>query len=918
MIIKDVLVNGMTDPIGFSFPSVSVSWVVDDTPSVGALSQRVRIAMDPGFENVIEDRKGADLDSICETFVLGLEPRTRYHVRVDVEGDAGDSASGEAVFETAKMDEPWAGRWIQPQPEDGFHPTFVKEIPSGKDVVRARLYVSGLGFYDAVLNGRQVTDELLVPYYSDYRTEIQYQTFDVTDLLDDGENVLEVTLGDGWYKGVFGLNHTADNFGDTFSLMAEVRILYADGTEAVIGTDESWRYKASDVVWSGIYDGERIDRTLWKGKDNPLRTPRLAELEGRLVERYSIPVRAHEEMPVKEVIHTPAGETVLDFGQNFAGYVEMLVDQPEGTTITLDFGEILQEGNFYNENYRTARSQFVYTSDGTEERTFPRFTFFGFRYARVTGWQGELEASRFVGRAVYSSMRRTGWIGTGNPKVTKLFMNTLWGQRSNSLDMPTDCPQRDERLGWTGDAQIFAETGSYNMDTAAFYQKFLRDVRVEQEKLDGTVPEVIPLFTAFQPDNVTPPAVWGDVATFMPTVLYEHYGSKAALARDYPMMRDWVDKLLRDDEAHGGRRLIDFHFQLGDWVAQDGRTDQSFKGGTDDGFIASCYFAMSAKKTAAAARVLGLVEDVRKYDELHRDVSEAVIGEYYTPSGRLAVDTQTGYIVALYSGIYPDKERLVRDFRTRLYKDSYRLTGGFVGAPIMCQVMAENGMEREAYYFMTQEGYPGWMYAIDLGATTIWERWNSVLPDGTISGTGMNSLNHYSFGSVVAYMYRDLAGLTPIEPGFRKVRIAPQVNRRLRSMTMRYDSAAGRYEIDWEVIGKTSVRVRIRVPFGCSAEVDLPQFESGVQVLGTGVHEIEYEPTGDLLRLYDKDTLLEEMAHDPKAMAIIAEHAPILAGILQDPNSEQQHDTLATVADMFFIGMTPEKAKAIEEGLADL
>lgn len=912
MKIENIKINGIHEPVGYAFNTVRVSWRVAETSAKAAQNAAVEIAADAAFETVLAKAEG-DLDNACTVLEVSLAPRTRYFVRVTVMAGGG-TASGTTYFETAKMDEPWQGQWITPQPEDAFHPEFCREFDLTGEVKAARLYISGLGLYTARLNGEAFTDEVLTPYYSDYKTEVQYQTFDLTDRL-AAENTLAVELGNGWYKGHFGLAFAENNFGDKFQLIAELHILYADGREEVIATDETWRYRGGDTTLSDIYNGETIDRTLWAEQENPWKVPAIGGIEGKLVERYSLPVVPQEALPVKKVIHTPAGETVLDFGQNFAGYVEVDADLPRGMTFVLDFGEILQDGNFYHDNYRRAESRFKYISGGKPELVRPRFTYFGFRYVRVSGFSREhFDPKIFTGRALYSQMDRTGSIETGHAKLNQLFSNVLWGQRSNFIDFPTDCPQRDERLGWTGDAQVFCGTASYNMDTAAFYAKFLHDLRVEQEKLSGAVPSDIPVFD-FMAGSGT--AVWGDIGTFLPTVLYRHFGDKEALKTHYPMMRDWVDWIDRGDTAR--HYLFDYKDQLADWLALDGRTEQSFKGGTDESYIASNYYAMSAKMTAEAAEVLGYGEDAARFNALYEKIRAAVLKEYFTSTGRLAVDTQTAYMVALYSGIYPEKARITAGLRERLYKDCYKLKCGFTGGPIFCRVLAENGMEDVALHFLLQEDFPGWMHCIDLGATTIWERWNSVLDDGRLSGTAMNSLNHYAFGSVMEYVYRDVAGITPLAPGFKRARIAPLVSARLGHMKASYVSVHGEYRVEWELHSDGSVHMLVKVPFGCTAEVCLPKHpESACMEVNAGTWEWTYTPTENLLALYSETSLLKEMVNDPRAMQVIGETAPMLAGMLKSGDVEMLNENVTTLREKFFMGFTAELCDTLAQKLGSI
>lgn len=915
MRIKNVRINGMENPTGFDFGTVCVSWKVREASGKEQQNVKIEVSLTESFEEVLCVKEGKELNSAAEKLEFQQNAHTRYYVRATVTDDKGETAVSEpAYFETGKMEEPWVGKWITTEKEDTFHPLFVKSFEAKKGLASARLYICGLGLFTAELNGKKVGDEVLTPYYSNYHDEEQYITFDITENVKE-QNRLTVSLGNGWFKGKFGLNNQSNNFGDEFKLIAELRLVYEDGEVQVIGTDETWEYIGSDVEDDGIYDGEIINHLLWKEKENLPKKAVLTEAEGKLVARYSLPVMEMEDMQVKEVIYTPLGETVLDFGQNFAGYVTFRNHLPEGTRIVFDHGEILQDGNFYNENYRSAKSQFVYVSDGRDELVRPSFTYFGFRYVRVTGWPGEAKEEDFTGKALYSKMDRTGYIETGHQGVNRLFLNALWGQKSNFIDFPTDCPQRDERLGWTGDAQVFSGTASFNMDTTAFYHKFLHDLRNEQVKYDGILPGVIPVL---DPNGPIFSSVWGDIATILPMVVYEHSGNVETLRENYPMMKDWVDKITKEDKARGQKYLYDFGNQLGDWLALDGRTEQSMEGGTDAYYIGSNYYAMSVQKTATAAEILGYKEDEAYYKDLYEKIKAAIIREYFTETGRLAIDSQTGYIVALYSGIYRDKEAVVAGLKARFYKDCYKLKGGFTGAPILCRVLAENGFEEDAFYFLMQEEYPGWMHCINLGATTIWERWNSVLDDGHLSGTMMNSLNHYSYGAIVEYLYRDVAGLKALEPGFKKALITPLMNGKLKYMNMTYDSAYGEYKVSWKVLKDGNVSVDIQVPFGCSAVIGLPFYEGEVTEVAAGSYHYEYRPIEDLRQRYNHKTMFKDMMHDPEAMKVIERVSPMLMYFLSTGNQDYFYESLQSLEKLSYMGFTREIVDNLSAELSKL
>lgn len=912
MKVVGLKINGMERPMGYAFANVTVSWRVEEAQSRRQSSSRVLIARDKGFEDVVAERNG-QLHSAGVAFDIELAPRTTYFVKVEVTGEQGESAASPvASFDTGKMNEPWTARWIGQQEGDEFHPVFEKRFELRAKPVRARLYLTGVGLYEAGLNGKKVGDDVLAPFFNDYSCAVQTQTYDVTEMLAD-ENVLTVMLGNGWYKGRLGYEGGIAVYGDRFAMIAELHVEYEDGEE-VICSDESWEYYPSDIVCSDIYDGESIDRTMNTGGITKKNAAGVDMSAKKLVDRYSMPLREMEELPVRQVIHTPAGETVLDFGQNFAGYVRFRADFPAGTRIVLNHGEILQKGNFYHDNYRTAKTEITYISDGRHEWAKPRFTTMGFRYVKVEGWPGEVDPDDFVGVVVHSAMERTGWLKTGHEKVNRLIENALWGLKSNFLDMPTDCPQRDERLGWTGDAQIFAPTASFFMDTRAFYRKFLWDMRNDQVLRDGAV-------AAYLPNFGTAPAgaaAWADAATFIPATVYEMFGDCGTLRESYPLMRDWVEWMRRRDEDRPGgpRYLFDFHFTFGDWLAMDGVTEQSMKGGTEDGYIGSVYFYASTMKLCDAAKVLGFEEDVKQYEILADHIRSAILNEYFTPSGRLAVNTQAGYIIALHFGIWRDKQALIDGLRARLKNDGYRIRCGFVGAPLLCETLAESGMEDLALHIFLQEKFPSWLHCVNLGATTIWERWNSVLDDGSISGTGMNSLNHYSYGSVINYAVRYLAGLRPAEAGWKRVTIAPKFSARLGHMECTYLSASGQYVSNWSIEDDGSAKIHVEVPFDCKARLILPGRED--MELEAGVHDINYAPEKNLQYIYGWESLLDDCTGDERALEIMRETLPGLYGMAMSGDIENLGLSFAELRAVPWFGFSPEDIDAVTDRLFKL
>ena len=565
MEIYALKINGLTDPIGYDDDLILCSWKVCGAEGKRQNKSAITVALDDAFEHIVWQKEGR-LNSLSERIDMKPQPYTRYYVRVSVTSDKNEHAvSDTCFFETAKLSEPWQAKWIGVS--DGItHPEFQKSFSLKKNLQTARLYICGLGIFEASLNGEKIGTDFLAPFINDYDAHYQYCAYDITNQVSQ-DNTLSVLLGDGWYRGYFGLGHMSHPE-KPLALIAEIRIVYADGTVETIITDDSWCYRKSFTELSDIYMGETQNYRDWAPE--AWKNAELIPAPGDLCARYSPPLNEMEPVSIKEVIHTPAGETVLDFGQNFAGHVVCTQPIPKNTVMTWEFGEILQGGNFYHDNYRTAESRFTYMSDGKEREIRPRFTFFGFRYMKVCGLDN-IDISRFEGRALYSNMDRTGFIETGNSKINRLFQNSLWSLKSNFIDMPTDCPQRDERLGWTGDAQIFSTTAGFHMDTRAFYSKFLRDLRSDQLRNDGCVAIFLP--------NVLKgicAGIWSDIAAFLPHMLYEYYGSIEILERFYPLMKDWVDYINRQDIARGQKNLYDFGFQFGGTRSSGVRITGSF------------------------------------------------------------------------------------------------------------------------------------------------------------------------------------------------------------------------------------------------------------------------------------------------------------------------------------------------------
>ncbi len=896
MRIFDLKANQIENPLGYKLEPVRLSYKVDETEGKKQSAAQIVISKRADLsEPVVDTGRCESIDSLSFVPDLALEPRTRYYWQVCVWADNGDFAQSDvAWFETGKMNEPWQARWITSDVEGSMN--LCRGVTVGKPVASARAYVTAIGVYELEVNGEKISEELLAPYCNAYDQWLQVQTYDLTAAFRAGENTLCLKLGDGWAIGRFGFQGAVHVYADKEAALAEIRIDYADGTSQVIGTDESWRATESQTRFSNIYDGEIFDATYDISKTCPVR-----ETEGygfdRLSDRLSLPVVVTERVKPAEIITTPAGETVLDLGQEITGYLEFKTSAPKGTKLSLYYFEILQHGNYYRDNLRTAKEEYHYTADGETRTVRPHFTFYGFRYVKLEGFENP-RLEDFTGCVIHSDIPRTGFVETSNKKVNRLALNALWGQRGNFVDVPTDCPQRDERMGWTGDAQAFSGTACFNMYSPAFYAKFMHDMLLEQRKIDGAVPHVIPTFG--MPGHGS--CAWADAACVIPWTVYTFYGDKKLLEEQYENMKLWVEWIRKTDETNNSGRLWNVGFHFADWLALDTRNN-SVMGGTDPFFIATGYYYYSTSLLLKAAKVLGYEEDVARYTKQLDEIYQAIQKEYFTPNGRMAQTTQTAYVIALFMGFAPKEHRplLAKLLNQELEAADGKLRTGFVGTAYLNRTLTHVGLNDQAYSLLLNEEYPGWLYEVNMGATTVWERWNSVLPNGMISDTGMNSLNHYAYGAVMEWVYRDVAGINPVEdaPGFRKILLNPNPHYSLPKVCARYNSAMGWIGSAWE-IGKGKFTWDIEVPFGAEAVALFPNGNMDElkaahpelcfdvcpvcgkvkTTLSAGKYHFEYKPSEPLELVISLDTPVSELVKNPAVVEAIVEVFPGLRGFI--------------------------------------
>lgn len=905
MKLSQLRTNHVKTPLGLYLEKPIFSWVAGETESKKQTAAQIVVKRDG--ETVFDSGKREDISSLGYEADLQLAPRTRYEWTVTCWGDQGDCACASSWFETSKEDEPWQAKWIAADFADSEQqPMLRREFKLSAEVKSARAYACGLGIYELEVNGQKAGDEYLLPGYHCYDVNLEYQTFDVTALLRKGENAVGIHLGPGWYKGDIVFDRYHNLYGDTMQAICELHVTLEDGTEQVILTDESWQSLPSPVTFSNIYDGEHYDAQKeiknWSapGCSAKASSVVLREEKTPLVPRLSPKIVKKQEFSPVEILHTKKNEIVLDFGQNMTGWVEFTAREAAGSTIKLSYGEVLQDDCFYRDNLRSAKAEYIYTCDGTTRRVRPHFTFYGFRYVLIEG-VSDVRREDFTACHIRSDIDLIGSIETDDPNVNRLFANAMWGQFDNFLDVPTDCPQRDERLGWSGDAAIISATACKNIYMPAFFHHFVSNIGLEEQLHNGSVPLYVPApkdknapwetgldvdpadfmalpqgddhafmavldkypemekqyfelpedkrakFVAdtvaanmsFLKTNKMGAAIWSDVATMMPWAVYENYGDVNLLRREYPVMKTWVERMREHDRKDGDRGLWLSGMQLGDWLAldrEDGDT-QNPLGATSLPYTATAFYWYSTNLTAKAAKALGYKADQKEYEALCDKIKAAFLSEYFTADGELKIkETQTACVLSLYFGLYPEgcAGKVLSTLRKLLEKNDLHLNTGFCGTPFLCLALSEHGASDLAYTLFLQNDYPSWLYEVKMGATTVWERWNSILPDGTISGTGMNSLNHYAYGSIIDWVYRNVCGLNPCEetPGYKKALIRPMPDPRLRFANMKMDSAAGRYEVQWRYDGE-ELRYRVTVPFDCEATVCLPNGQTYTLTAGT-------------------------------------------------------------------------------------
>ena len=782
----DLRCEYLINPLGLDVAAPRFFWKLKSNlqRNVSQSAWRLQVADNPLFDHPSWDSGEVECD--CSTHVEyegeQLKARTRYFWRVQAWDQSGDSNgwSADAWFETGLMDEGWKAKWINAEADSNNEvcPMLRREFHIDGVVRSARIYATAHGVYQLWMNGKPVGDALLAPGWTVYKKRLQYQAYDVTGLITPQENAIGAMLGNGWYRGELGWVGMDKSTRLPRELLLELHIEYEGGREQVIATNGEWQAMDGPILFSELYHGEQYDaRNEVPGwSEHGLDDSAWHDVavtgdsgHGSIVAQDGLPVRRIEEIKPKRLFTSNDGEKVLDFGQNMVGFVRFRVQGNAGDKVELKHFEVLDsEGNVYMANLRAARQTIEYTLKGGEPEVFePHFTFQGFQFVQISQWPGEPDIDCFVGVVVHSDMEPTGRFSCNDPMINQLQHNIVWGQKGNFVDVPTDCPQRDERLGWTGDAQVFISTACYNYQAAPFYTKWLRDMAADQTDKGG-IPFVIP--AAVEGDSS---AAWADAATICPWTIYEYYGDTRLLSECYPMMKRFVEYIRAQGEDE---YLWNTGFHFGDWLALDAGSD-SYIGATSRDLIATAYYALSTRLTAQAASILGYDEDADEYEKLYRHVRHAFREEFVTPNGRLACPTQTAQVLGLHFDLLdkPSRKRAAKTLKALLDENKGHLTTGFVGTPYICHALSDNGLHEAACELALKQDYPSWLYPITRGATTMWEHWDCIKPDGSFWSPAMNSFNHYAYGSIGDWLYRDILGIAPdpSSPGFKNAIINP-------------------------------------------------------------------------------------------------------------------------------------------------
>ncbi len=871
--VTELTMDHLKNPVGTA-GMPRFSWKLEsDQRNVLQEGYRLQIAGTPDFQapiydsGFVESSQSAHVEAAEDGFLRSL---SRYYVRVQVRAGGCESAFCIPRFFVTGIlrEQEWEAQFVSGESREDRERSgstcLRRDILLSGQVEEAYVCATALGLYQLYINGERVGEDELTPGWTSYHKHLCYQTYDVGSMLKQGDNTLAALVGAGWYKGKMGFLLLRNNYGDRTAFFLQLKVRYTDGREEWFVTDGDWKAADGPVLFSEIYDGETYDATReipgWKiyggdagqGRDEAgaVRETETEQEAGiwRPVEQVDFPKAALtaqpgcrvgiiDRLPVQRIFITPRGERVIDFGQNLTGWVECTFRGDPGDEAVLKCFEVLDgEGNVYTENLRSAKQELRYICKGGEEVYHPHFTFQGFRYVQVISFPGEVRAEDFTALTVHSRMERTGEFTCSDPLVNQLQHNILWSLKGNFVDIPTDCPQRDERMGWTGDAQIFCRTACFLMNTYPFYEKWLKDVAADQTE-EGGVPHVVPdIISGKEEDDwllsqgTHSAAAWADAAVINPWTMYLIFGDGKILADQYDSMKKWIGFM----ESHSRDYIWNYRLQFGDWVALDAR-EGSYYGATPNDLTCTAYFAYSTGLFAKIAGILGQEADALHYGELRDRIVEKFQNTFFDSEGRMTAQTQTAHIVALYFDLVPEKYRAQTAKRLveLLAEHQGHLVTGFVGTPYFCHALSENGYVDEAYGLLLKEDFPSWLYQVRMGATTVWEHWDGLKPDGTMWSPDMNSFNHYAYGAVGDWLYRVVLGLEADEkaPGYRHSVISPQTGKTFDFAEGSYESVYGRLAVRWKR-QEDSVFLTVEVPPNTTADIRLEQGACNVEAEG--------------------------------------------------------------------------------------
>jgi alpha-L-rhamnosidase len=858
--------NNLSNPIGIALEAPRFSWILESSKK-NTLQTSYEIEVKEGNKVIWKTGKVNSDQSIFINYNGPLlKSDTRYIWTVKVDDNQGQSATSKASFQTGikanDIQAKWINSGLKNDTVNGIVPMFRKSFSAKKGVAQATVYATSKGLYELNINGKKVGDSHLSPGWTTYNKHLQINAYDITAQLVSGQNVVGAYLGSGWYRTRLAWMNQQNIYGKETALLAQIIIKYKDGSTQTIITDGSWKVAESQIVYSEIYNGETIDaRKLQpeafssKFDDKNWQNAKVVDHKSDYLNMaINEPIKKNQELKPK-LITTPNGDKVLDFGQNMVGWISANVTGAIGTKVTLRHFEMLDKlGNPYYDNNRSAKAQFNFILNGKSELLEPRFTFFGFRYATVEGLN-QVNSNDFTGHVLYSDMAQTGMFECSNPLVNQLQKNIMWGQMGNFLDVPTDCPQRDERLGWTGDAEVFSRTAAYNFNVNQFFAKWLKDLAFDQYE-NGAVPHVIPDVLQKTPfGHASQAAGWGDAGMIIPYNMYVVYGDKKILEDQYPSMQASIN-YIRNEAKND---LWNTGFQFADWLSY--RVDDS-KGMigqksavTDNYLVAQAFYAYNVEIMMKTAQILGKDSDEAEYRELLARIKKQFQNEYMTTSGRLISETQTAYVLALAFDLLPEnlRDQAVQRLVDNIKSYDFHLTTGFLGTPFLNPVLTRFGQHETAYKLLLQETYPSWLYPIKAhGATTIWERWDSMKADSTFQDPSMTSFNHYAYGAVGDWMYRNIVGIDTKDAkgsGYKEIIIKPLPGGGLTHAKGSILTNYGQIKTEWKIDGKKYYML-VEIPANTTAEITFPAKnikDSGQMVpldmgkikVGSGKYEFE-------------------------------------------------------------------------------